>query len=76
MDTAALAAHFVATASGAPASAAVSTEAAMASAHRAAALLDAQPAADDVDDDWSGDEEGPASAFAMLELSAGLFGEA
>ena len=28
------------------------------------------------DDDWSGDEEGPASAFAMLELSAGLFEEA
>ena len=24
----------------------------------------------------SGDEEGPASAFAMLELSAGLFEEA
>ena len=42
----------------------------------AAALLDAQPAAADDDDDWSGDEEGPASAFAMLELSAGLFEEA
>ena len=27
-------------------------------------------------DDWSGDEEGPASAFAMLDLSAGLFEEA
>ena len=42
----------------------------------AAALLDAQPAAAAADDDWSGDEEGPASAFAMLELSAGLFEEA
>ena len=42
----------------------------------AAALLDAQPAADAADDDWSGDEEGPASAFAMLELSAGLFEDA
>ena len=31
---------------------------------------------DAADDDWSGDEEGPASAFAMLELSAGLFEEA
>jgi hypothetical protein len=42
----------------------------------AAALLDAQPAAAAADDDWSGDEEGPASAFAMLDLSAGLFEEA
>ena len=42
----------------------------------AAAMLDAQPAADAADDDWSGDEEGPASAFAMLDLSAGLFEEA